>query len=201
MRGYKKRKRNLSPINPGIALSAALALQACAPQQGTVNGVAGDRSALSSSRAENATFVVDPIASSGADHQVSDASWNARRRHIVTLRACLRDIGKLQPVVSQAFVLRGGSEDRVLETDANGCLTWNEGTDFNWLARESFVQTTRVIEPRGMHRGTRTIPLAIDPWRTDASSSTISTVLGSRVYVRGSTARALRAPGSGTRGR
>lgn len=151
MRGYKQRSRKLPQFAPTFALGAVLALQACAPQQPGAGGVAGSGNALSSSRSENATFVVDPLASSGADHQVADAAWNARRRHVVTLRACLRDIGKLQPVVAQSFVVRGGGEEHELSTDANGCLTWNESTEFNWLARESFIRTGRVIEPRGMH--------------------------------------------------
>jgi len=118
-----------------------------------------------------ATFVVDAVTAEVSD-AASDPNFaayaNARLFHF---RACLKDVGVLQPINGAVFAIYDG-ERKVDErgTDASGCLFWSERFDFSPTADETYLEANRVIQAVTVHRGKVTLPLVVNPWRKDADA-------------------------------
>lgn len=122
----------------------------------------------SSGDSADSTFVVDtPIRLVQSKQSNGSASWSIPTKNSMTFRACIKDIAKLQPIVSQAFVVHGADKSQELVTDPTGCVNWTEDVAFDGLQAETYIQSEHWIEGAGgPYRGKRHLPLAVDPWLT-----------------------------------
>lgn len=117
----------------------------------------------------DSTFVVQTpvtvVQAKRSNPGASSSLWTLPTQNSITFRACLQDVAKLQPIVSQSFVVHGENGDHSLTTDPAGCLNWTENVHFDFLQDETYVQADHWIEGGGgPYRGRRHVPLAVDPW-------------------------------------
>jgi len=119
-----------------------------------------------SGRGEQATFLVDRVSLEENQNTAVDPTWNLPTEKTLTFKACVSDVAYLQPVIDQTFEVQVEAGTKKVKTDKNGCLYWSEQVAFNYLQRETFVEWERTIQASGVHRGSQTVDLAVNPWKT-----------------------------------
>ena len=109
----------------------------------------------------NASFFIDSAPGDvRPDSQVN--SLGLPEAKTFSFSACLKDTAKLKPITNQNFKVQ--ELDQSFKTDMNGCLTWSEKVEFNYLADSQYVQLDRHLLGTGLHTGVRTVSYAINPW-------------------------------------
>ena len=81
---------------------------------------------------------------------------------IFNLQACIKDIAYDKPVLGHDFQIV--ETKQIITSDKNGCITWAEDIQFNYLAESKYVRIERTITGTGLHRGSRKVAFAINPW-------------------------------------
>lgn len=81
---------------------------------------------------------------------------------IFNLQACIKDVAYDKPVLGHDFQI--AETNQVVTSDKNGCITWAEDIQFNFLADSKYVRIERTIKGTGLHRGARKVAFAINPW-------------------------------------
>ncbi|MBC7465016.1 MAG: hypothetical protein H7256_03410 [Bdellovibrio sp.] len=76
--------------------------------------------------------------------------------------ACLKDVAYSRPIVGHKFIIAETKSE--VTSDASGCLVWSEKIEYNYLADSQYVRIDRHIVATGLHKGTRTISFAVNPW-------------------------------------
>lgn len=75
---------------------------------------------------------------------------------------CVKDVAYSKPLTQYPFTIKELGKD--IKSDAKGCLVWNEDIEFNALATPHYLQIERTIQANGLHKGSRKMKLAINPW-------------------------------------
>jgi hypothetical protein len=120
----------------------------------------------------DSTFVVQtPITlvqakqSSSGSPASAAAGWTIPTETSFTFRACLQDVAKLEPIISQAFVVHGENGNQRVVSDSAGCINWSETVPFDFAQDETYVESNHWIDGGGgPYRGERHIPVALNPW-------------------------------------
>ncbi len=81
---------------------------------------------------------------------------------VFNYKACLSDLRQKKPMIGHKFEIIEATQE--LSTDINGCLTWSETVEYNFLAASKYLKISRTIKGLGPHFGTQTVNFAIDPW-------------------------------------
>ena len=82
------------------------------------------------------------------------------------LTTCIRNKGINAPIIDDQFTIHfpdGTSAQR--SSNDSGCLYWGLDKNFDFMGREHYSPHTIKIVGTGKHKGTLTIPLAINPWK------------------------------------
>ena len=120
----------------------------------------------------DATFVVDTPISLVQSKQINgNAAWSIPTANSMTFHACIKDVAKLEPVISQSYNVRTDSGTKTLVTDPTGCFSWTEVVPFDAAQPETYAQSEHWIEGTGgPYRGSRHISIAVDPWLTSSDA-------------------------------
>lgn len=115
-----------------------------------------------------ATFDVQEVELLRAfDSEFDESGLAAQRRF--SLRACVRDVLRLDVLPDQAFRIEGGLQVHSLRTHADGCLRWTETLSYTDGLEPKWVTIKRTVIGEGSYKGTQDIELLINPW-IDGSS-------------------------------
>jgi hypothetical protein len=122
----------------------------------------------------NASFYVGrAITGTGYDND-SITGWSIPESKYYDLRACLSDRITNDRVIGHQFEVRGENQSgQLATTDDEGCLTWKELIPFNYFSMDAkYLTLVRNIVGTGIHSGSYTVSLAINPWRSSRGSNT-----------------------------
>lgn len=166
MRTFKSFSLNL------IALIAALTLAACdlsAPQgarpdaenEGELS-IQGDGTSDKPNLGPS-TFAVEfaPSKSSMLESRTTGA-FQLPTAKVYNLVACLKDTAYNKTIQGHKFKIK--ELNQVSTTDSAGCLSWKENIQYNYLADSKYIRIDRHIMGTGLHKGTRRVSFAINPW-------------------------------------
>lgn len=81
---------------------------------------------------------------------------------IFNLQACVKDVAYDRAILGHNFQVV--ETNQVITSDKNGCITWSEDIKFNFLAESRYIRIERTVKGLGLHRGTRKVAFAINPW-------------------------------------
>jgi hypothetical protein len=81
---------------------------------------------------------------------------------IYNIVACLKDVAYNKPIQGHKFKIQELEQET--RTDAAGCLTWKESINYNFLGDSKYLRFDRHILGTGLHRGSRLVTFAINPW-------------------------------------
>ncbi len=82
--------------------------------------------------------------------------------NIYNYKACLSDLRQKKPMIGHKFEVV--EIQQPLSTDVNGCLTWSETVEYNYLAASKYLKISRTLKGLGPQFGTQSLNFAIDPW-------------------------------------
>ena len=124
--------------------------------------------AINLSESFNTDFLKD------SDELTADFSPNPSfaNRHRYTLKACVQDRYSNSPIIGQSFQVQKPKDSQVENlqkglTDQNGCFTWHETLDFNFLEdKDRYIRLKRWIRGSGVYEGQREINIGINPWHS-----------------------------------
>lgn len=119
-----------------------------------------------------ATFFVDSIEGSSEVSKV-DAVYALPKERLYNFKACVKDIMQSKAIQGQSFKISGGDEDKIVDSDEQGCLNWNESVEFNFLAQSNYIKITRTIVANGLHKGATDVQFAINPWAHGDEAGTV----------------------------
>ena len=110
-----------------------------------------------------ASFFIDTIDGVSEVSKV-DSTFGLPTQRLYNFKVCLKDIMQSKAIMGQAFDVRDLKSSRTLRTDEAGCLNWAEEVDYNFVAQSKFIETSRVIEAKGVHQGEIVARMVINPW-------------------------------------
>lgn len=123
----------------------------------------------------NAAFDFDQVQVVAFDTRASDPSWpDLRDRALVSLRTCIQDSMYQQAIMGENFEVIAQSGTMNSRSNTNGCISWSEEFDFNYLADETFIELSGIIEGKDNFKGRRTYSVALNPWMRQASDLNFS---------------------------
>lgn len=115
------------------------------------------------SNTEAATFTIELApGKSTVLESTKDSTFGLPTAKEYTLAACFKDIYYNKSITGHTFHIEETNTDAT--TDSSGCLVWTERTPFNYLAESQYIKITRHISGKGIHKGTRSVNYAINPW-------------------------------------
>jgi hypothetical protein len=85
--------------------------------------------------------------------------------------ACVKDQAQSKPLVGHPFRIEDISKE--LKSDETGCLNWSEKVPFNFFSKPKYLDWKRQITATGLHKGTRTVRFAINPWSDNDKSQAV----------------------------
>ena len=127
---------------------------------------------LSAVACSRSGFSVQPLSAQNVRTSSNNSDPTAPRTTSFNVIACLTDATheSHSPVHDEVFTVKGGTQSIDVSTDAKGCFSWPESVTFNYLANESYIKFTRVIEGRGGFQGKVEVPFALNPWKLSSDS-------------------------------
>jgi hypothetical protein len=135
----------------GLSLIGLLALSGCFKPQNHPT------------ETDNATFYVDKVDGSMKAGDKVDG-FSIPKSELFTFTTCTHETHSSDRIKGHKFVITGGADSVEVRTDDNGCLTWNENIEFNFLGDEYYLPITRTVTAKGIQSGARVVNLAINPW-------------------------------------
>ena len=126
-----------------------------------------DKSQLLANATFNATRVT---AYSTLPAKLKDWGDFQRGNHI-ELVSCIKNKGINAPVINDLFTIYShGGNSTQKTSDENGCIHWGLYKNFDFLTQEHYAPHTIKIVGTGKHKGSLTIPLAINPWKNTSNT-------------------------------
>lgn len=110
-----------------------------------------------------ATFYVDGIEGTSEISKV-DSLYAIPKERVYNFKACIKDIMQSKAIQAHSFKVEGGDEVKIVDTDEQGCLNWNESVEYNFLAQSNYIKINRTIIANGLHKGATDVQFAINPW-------------------------------------
>lgn len=81
---------------------------------------------------------------------------------VFNLMACLKDVAYDKPIQGHQF--RVEETDTLVTSDKEGCVTWAERIDFNYLAESKYIRLDRTLRGEKLHKGLQKVAYAVNPW-------------------------------------
>jgi len=90
-----------------------------------------------------------------------------------TFSVCLKDQAQSKPLMGHPFRIEEIGKE--IKTDQKGCLNWSEEVPFNFFSEPRYIDWSREIKATGLHKGTRKVRFAINPWNdTDKTAAVVN---------------------------
>jgi hypothetical protein len=155
-----------SLILKAFLVTSALALAACdlpSPQKKSAESenLTLDRKGFTNSGTGTFTVELATGKSSMLEAQTK-GTFQLPTAKIYNIVACLKDVAYNKPIQGHKFKIQELEQET--RTDAAGCLTWKENIKYNFLGDSKYLRFDRHILGTGLHRGSRLVTFAINPW-------------------------------------
>jgi hypothetical protein len=122
--------------------------------------------------AEIATFFVTEAKGESLNTTLS-SDYAVPKSKQFSFSVCLKDQAQSKPLVGHPF--RVEQLEKELKTDQKGCLNWTEDVPFNFFSEPKYIEWSREITATGLHKGTRKVRFAINPWNdTDKTAAVVN---------------------------
>lgn len=99
--------------------------------------------------------------SQGIETQVQGA-FALPASKVFNLVACLKDVAYDKAIQGHEFKIV--ENDTKATSDKEGCITWAEQINFNYLSDSQYILVKRTIRGTKLHKGEQTVSFAINPW-------------------------------------
>ena len=121
---------------------------------------------------ENGSFYVSKITSNGIS-TINEKTYGFPITRIYNIEICFKDHGTKKEIIRNTFEISNGKESKILKTNENGCLVYDDRVDFNYLTYDSnYVHLKRTVTSKGAQRGYQDINYAVNPWRRSKAEET-----------------------------
>lgn len=138
---------------PRLLIVSTLALTAC--------NLPSPKEKPQDSGNDSATFAVETVKGDAIEGKTKD-SFNLPMEKIFNFAVCLKDTRDSKSIAGHKFTVT--ETEKTVTTDKAGCLNWSETVSYNFLAESKYLQIERSIQAQGLHRGSRKVTFAINPW-------------------------------------
>lgn len=81
---------------------------------------------------------------------------------VFNFQACLKDVAYDKAIPGHDFYIVEAKAK--VTSDRASCVTWSENVAFNFLGESQYIRITRTIKGLGLHKGSRKVSFAINPW-------------------------------------
>lgn len=135
-----------------LSISSAALLAGCFKPQGREGAAEGA-----------ATFYNDKVSGSLKTLDFHPG-FSIPLEQLFTFNTCLRDRRTNEALAGHRFKIEGATENIEVSADNDGCIVWSERVRFNFLGEERYVPLARKITGAGLHKGTRSLKIVINPW-------------------------------------
>lgn len=117
------------------------------------------------SRNDSASFDYDQVQVVSFETRASDEQWpDLKDTAVVSLRTCLVDAQYVQPIVGEDFQVQSENSNEKPTSNSNGCISWDEKFNFNYIADESFLEVNGTIKGLDNFKGVKSYSVALNPW-------------------------------------
>jgi hypothetical protein len=110
-----------------------------------------------------ASFYIDSIDGVSEVSKI-DSTFGLPTQRLYNFKVCVKDIMQSKAIAGQVFDIRNEKLSKTLRSDEAGCLNWAEEVDYNFMAQSKYIETSRIIEARDVHRGEVLAKMIINPW-------------------------------------
>lgn len=83
---------------------------------------------------------------------------------LFSFKTCVKDKRTMESIKGHKFIVHGGEKPVSVRSNESGCVNWQEAIGYNFLNDAKFLSLERFLEADGMHKGTRRLGIAINPW-------------------------------------
>ncbi|MES3036791.1 MAG: hypothetical protein V4736_02705 [Bdellovibrionota bacterium] len=142
-----------------VAMATTAALTGCSlpdPQKSDSSG--------------QATFIIQSAKGTSRSAQYKGQLQIPTSR-IYEITACLKDRAYLKPVSSQKVLIQESKQE--VWTDAEGCVTFSEKVEFDYMAKPEHMVLVRHLQGLGFHQGSTELKLAVNPWELPGDSAEV----------------------------
>lgn len=110
-----------------------------------------------------ATFkaAIDVSKSQAIETQVQ-GSFALPASKVFNLVACLKDVAYDKAIQGHEFII--AETESKTTSNKDGCITWAERIDFNYLSDSQYILIERTIRGTQLHKGEQKVSYAINPW-------------------------------------
>lgn len=115
--------------------------------------------------AANSQFQVTEIEVVGTQSYTDNDQWpDLKNIMLINLRTCLKDSAYRMDISGSAFEIRSDLSSTTKVTNINGCISWSEEIQFNYLEKETFFEIEGDIIGSDNYKGIQTFKIAVNPW-------------------------------------
>jgi len=107
----------------------------------------------------NASFYVESVAVTAAEAEAPQLLPFSNKQNF-RVAICVREMRTARPLINHQFEAFGQN----LTSDGSGCVNLTHGLEFNPWADARFLRVQSVITAKGIHKGSRPVMLALNPW-------------------------------------
>lgn len=119
----------------------------------------------------NASFYLGKAITGESFDEMTIKGWSIPESKMYQLRACLSDRVTNERIIGHRFEVVGEKSGKVVTTDDQGCLNWKESLGLNFFAEDAkYLTLKREIKGVGIHKGSLSIALALNPWHSSRPS-------------------------------
>lgn len=115
--------------------------------------------------AADSTFRVESVSLAQTNVQSLDM-FGLPESKVFQFKACLTDLVSRAPIVLTRFGVSDGSKERIIRTDTEGCLIWDESHKISALQKERLLKFRRHFRGVQSFTGDVTVELAMNPWES-----------------------------------
>ncbi|MBL7686610.1 MAG: hypothetical protein JNJ49_01155, partial [Bdellovibrionaceae bacterium] len=160
---------NLSGRTFSVLLASLAVMVGCVKPQSRPNDP-NNTDASKMSETKDASFYNEEV-TGGAVTSKNVDGFSIPTAKLYTFKTCVKDKRTRDTIKGHKFIVHGGEKAVDVRSDASGCVNWSETVPFNFMSDAKFLPLERFIEADGMHKGTRRIRVAINPWNHDGSEA------------------------------
>jgi hypothetical protein len=117
-----------------------------------------------------ASFFVEKIGDPAVDTDSTVPGYSIPTAKLYTFTACVKDRRTEESLPSARFKIEGGAKTEEVTANKDGCLVWSEKIPFDFLANERYLPQTRIVTALGAQSGSRSLKLAVNPWKLNDKS-------------------------------
>ncbi len=153
---------NLSGRTLSVLLASLAVMVGCVKPQSRPSDPNNTDASKMSETKDSSFYNEEVVGSSVVSKTVPGFSIPTERQF--SFKTCVSDKRTRDKIKGHKFIVHGGTKPISVRSDESGCVNWQETIAFDYVNDVKFVPLERFLEADGMHKGTRRLGIAINPW-------------------------------------